>query len=497
MGGAAYFPWMTLLLALLALVGAPSPAAHDASGAASSIAWQDVAAPAAPAAPAVPDTLEQDTLEQAELVDDLALTAEERARLEGVQQLLAVYRRMPGLRDVRIELTGRILEIRGTAISADAREAAVERAREIVPGVAFVDAGALLVETDPRRRLEPVAERIQEKGLAFLRFVPTLILGFFILVLGALAAAWLGNRTFLYDRIARNPFARNLLRQVVRAVVFLTALLLALDLMGVTALVGAVLGAAGVAGIAIGFAFRDIVENYLAGILLSLRQPFAPNDHVQIAGEEGRVARLTGRETVLMTLDGNHVRIPNATVFKAVITNMTRNPRRRFLFNVGIAPSEEIGRAISTARAAVAGVPGVLESPQIAVRVHELQDSATALRVSGWVDQTESDFGKVRSRAIRAVKESFEESGIATPPPEFGIRILEHADGQDLRRGRVAPDAALPESDPTRRGTSGVGTFDPDPSADISPDTTIEEEIAREQRESDEEDLLQPPSGGV
>jgi small conductance mechanosensitive channel len=477
---------MTILLALVALVGLPAPSPHDVSAAAWPIAWQDVSVPAVP-----------DTLEQADLFDDPALSPEEWARLEGVQQLLAVYRRMPGLRDVQINLSGGILEIRGTAISPDAREAAVERAREIVPGVAFVDAGALMVETDPRRRLEPVVERIQEKGLAFLRFVPTLILGFLILVLGALAASWLGNRTFLYDRVARNPFARNLLRQVVRAVVFLTALLLALDLMGVTALVGAVLGAAGVAGIAIGFAFRDIVENYLAGILLSLRQPFAPNDHVQIAGEEGRVARLTGRETVLMTLDGNHVRIPNATVFKAVITNMTRNPRRRFLFNVGIAPSEGIGPAIATARAAVVGVPGVLETPQVAVRVHELQDSATALRISGWVDQTESDFGKVRSRAIRAVKEAFEEAGVETPPPEFGIRILEHAEGQDFRRSRLTPEPQRPAADPARRGISTVGALDPDPSADISPDTTIEEEIAREHRESDEEDLLQPPSGGA
>src|SRR3546814_6600583 len=64
-------------------------------------------------------------------------------------------------------------------------------------------------------------------------------------------------------------------------------------------------------------------------LMLSLRQPFRANDHVVIEGHEGRVVRLTSRATILMTLEGNHLRIPNSTVFKAVILNYTRNPERR------------------------------------------------------------------------------------------------------------------------------------------------------------------------
>ncbi len=406
-----------------------------------------------------------------------------------ITELLAVYRRMPGLRDIRIRLDGRILEIEGRALSSEDRERALGYARTLVGGIVFIDDRGLQVETDVRRRLEPAMERIQEKGMAFLRFLPSLVLGLAILTVGALLAAWAGRWDRLFGRLARNQFARNLVRQVVRAVVFLVALLLALDLMGVTALVGAVLGAAGVAGIAVGFAFRDIVENYLAGVLLSLRQPFAPGDHVRMQGEEGRIVRLTGRETVLMTLDGNHVRVPNATVYKAVITNLTRNPRRRFLFQVGIAPSEALGPAIRIAREAVGGVSGVLEAPSPAVRIHELQDSAVALQVSGWVDQRVTDFGKTRSQAIRAVKEAFEVAGVATPPPEFGIRMLEAA-GSDAR---PSDSGALP-------GGAGEGTVaspeksarDEEPPADLAPDKTIEEEIARELETSSEENLLQP-----
>ena len=101
------------------------------------------------------------------------------------------------------------------------------------------------------------------------------------------------------------------------------------------------LGAAGVAGLAVGFAVKDTIENYVASVMLSVRQPFRPNDHVVIDGKEGRVIRLTSRATVLMTLDGNHLRIPNGAVFKAVILNYTRNAERRFDFKLGVDADDD------------------------------------------------------------------------------------------------------------------------------------------------------------
>src|SRR3546814_8338036 len=84
--------------------------------------------------------------------------------------------------------------------------------------------------------------------------------------------------------------------------------------------------------------------------MLSLRQPFRANDHVVIEGHEGRVVRLTSRATILMTLEGNHLRIPNSTVFKAVILNYTRNPERRFDFELGIRSEEHTSELQSLMR---------------------------------------------------------------------------------------------------------------------------------------------------
>ena len=106
-----------------------------------------------------------------------------------------------------------------------------------------------------------------------------------------------------------------------QGVILIIGIVLALSVLDASGLVSSVLGAAGLLGLALSFALRDTVENYIVSILLSLRQPFAPNDDVMIEGRQGRVIRLTSRATELLTLDGNHIRIPNAIVFEGVIVN--------------------------------------------------------------------------------------------------------------------------------------------------------------------------------
>ena len=421
----------------------------------------------APAEPTPPDTLTPPTQDTIERFEAAPGTVDLQ---RSIQELLAIYRRIDGLREVRITVEGRILELSGTALNMEDRLRAGELA-ERVPDIVWVD-NRIVVETDLRKRLAPVMDRLGEKADRALRFVPSLLVGLILIGGSFVVAYYAGRWIFPVRKGDAGPFHRNLLRQCLRAVIGLIGILLALELMDATALVGAVLGAAGVFGIAVGFAFRDIVENYLSGVLLSLRQPFSPNDHVELGGHEGRIVRLTGRETILMTLDGNHVRVPNTMVFKSVMTNFTRNPRRRFVVDVGIAPEEPVQAALDAGRDAIIRLPGVLETPAVSARIREFGDSTVEVRFSGWVDQTVADFVKVRSEALKAVKERFESDGIQTPPPEYGVRIL-----GDREPGEASPAPPTPTRDPAP--------------ADIAPDTTIEEEIAREMRESDEEDLLQ------
>jgi len=248
----------------------------------------------------------------------------------------------------------------------------------------------------------------------------------------------------------------------------------AMNILGATALIGTVLGAAGVIGLAVGFAVRDTIENYIASILLSLRQPFRPNDAVNIEGIDGRVTTLNSRATIITTWDGNEVRIPNAVVYKAKIVNYTRTPERRFEFELRLHPETDMRCALAIALHAVKRVEGVLEEPAPATLLDRIEDYAFVLKVLAWVDQSRSDFHKTRSETLRAVKEAFEAEGIELAEPIQKVRQL---------TGEKKPEPAKPVTprQPSHQEMRAI--------KDTSPDTTIREKVLARREEADN-DLL-------
>lgn len=322
----------------------------------------------------------------------------------------------------------------------------------------------------PADRFSAALGVVTDKLLRLLATAPLLLVAIAIVLL----AAWLGrvasNRMQWLRRFrSPNPYMDGLVRGIVRTIIVLAGILLALDLLGATALVGAVLGSAGVVGLVLGFAFKDIAENYIAGILLSLRRPFTPGDHVQIENREGKVVALTSRSTILMTLDGNELRLPNALVFKAVILNYSHNPKRRFDFNVTIDAGESIRQAQTLAMTAIGTVDGVLDDPPPSWLVHEYTPAGIVLRLSGWIDQRDSDLGKVRSEAIRVVKGAFAKAGIEAPRTTSHVILQREPTDTDTRKAEPGHERAQ---------------------VDISVNRDIDQQLASAQRASDDDNLL-------
>ena len=262
---------------------------------------------------------------------------------------------------------------------------------------------------------------------------------------------------------------------------FVLGVVVALNLLGSSTLMGTILGGAGVVGLAIGFAVRDSLENYIASIMLSLRQPFRANDHVVVDGHEGKVVRLTSRATILMTPDGNHLRIPNTIVFKAVILNYTSNPERRLDFQLGVDAEDDPQAAIETGSKALAALEFVLADPPPNGVIMSVGDSNIILKFTAWINQEQADFLKARSRAIRATKMAVEAAGFTLPEPIYRLRIDQrpasinvltdpNPAGQPAPRPRIQPVAGE--------------------DASVEPDDHIDEKIAEERRDSDAEDLL-------
>ncbi|WP_394540249.1 mechanosensitive ion channel [Lysobacter enzymogenes] len=261
-----------------------------------------------------------------------------------------------------------------------------------------------------------VRGRLLAELYRFLAAAPLLLVALLLTMAAWWFGGWLARRTLIDCMAGTNPFLKNLLATTLRGGCALLGLATGLQLMNATAIVGALLGTAGVVGIALGFAFKDIIENYIAGVLLSLRQPFRPHDHVRIAEHEGLVMAMTARATVLMTLDGNQLRVPNAIVFKSVILNFSQNPSRRFEFDLSAPFDGALEATQARVRRRVEAVDGVLREPDTDVLLVSSGDGKAGVRVRGWIDQRRSDIDQVRSAALRAATAALQADAAAPEP---------------------------------------------------------------------------------
>ena len=231
------------------------------------------------------------------------------------------------------------------------------------------------------------------------------------------------NKQWFYRLTGETQLLADLLAQSLAIFIRVTAIVITLYILGAESIVGLIIGTAGVFGLAISFAFKDIIENYIAGIILSIRQPFRKGDHILVADHEGIVLRMTTRMTMIKSFDGNNVSIPNATIFKSVIINFSIIPERRFEFKIGINPDADPNFARKIGLKVLTDLNDVLDTPPPLAHIESIGDSSIVLVFYGWVDQDKSDFYQVRSLAVGAVKESIEDHGIEIPDPSYIIKI--------------------------------------------------------------------------
>lgn len=318
-------------------------------------------------------------------------------------------------------------------------------------------------------RFQAGFDQVQDKMMHLLASSPLLLVAALILMLSFWLGGVVSRRMHVVKRISRsNPYLDGLLRNTVRMLIVLAGLLIALDLLGASSLLGAVLGSAGVVGLVLGFAFKDIAENYVAGVLLSLRQPFSPGDAVRIDAWEGKVISLNSRTTILMTTDGSHLQIPNALVFKSVLLNQSRNPQRRFEFQIGVGIAGSFHAAMDQGIGELKAIEGVLAQPAPNALILNLGNDGAILQFTGWIDQTRNDLGRVRSEAIRRVRRRLWEAGI--PPVETISKVVL------VRTEPALPQ--LPDNGHVR---------------DTSVDRDLDVQLGQARRLEDGNDFLQPP----
>lgn len=354
----------------------------------------------------------------------------------------AVLAQVPGLEHVAARRFGKVLILEGSV----AREADKELAGKIAQAngdMAVVNHIAL--STGVFERIVPTLRASAQKLVRLVGAMPLLLVAGGVIWAFWRAGRWLARREVVGRAARGNPFVGELVRQAVRVAAVIAGVLFALEILDATTFAAALLGSAGVAGIALGFAFRDLLENYIAGILLSLRRPFAPDDSVSIDVHQGIVVGMNSRATILMTYDGNQLSLPNAFVFKAVLVNYTSNGKRRFEFSVAIEPRADLAAVMREGLQAVRETADVLAQPAPFVQVAGIARDEVRVQFFGWVDQRSGDFGRARSEAQRAVRARLQALGVDFGPPQMRLVANNEAAvpaSARTSRTRAATDAA-------------------------------------------------------
>jgi small-conductance mechanosensitive channel len=241
------------------------------------------------------------------------------------------------------------------------------------------------------------------------------------------------SKTFLSRRLSKrmqDPLLANFLATILKSLVILVGLLLIFRIIGLTGVVTGLLTGAGISAFIIGFALKDIGENFLAGILLAFKRPFRIGDVVDINGIKGQILTLNLRDTQIKTVDGKDVFIPNATIIKNPLVNFTIDGFLRYDFIIGLDYGSDYSAAMELILKTISKVPGVLgdqKSPN--VWVSDLAESTLNIQVTFWVDTFDLKIldAVIKSNVILEVLTALEKAGFNLP-----AKILELKNHQGL-----------------------------------------------------------------
>lgn len=242
--------------------------------------------------------------------------------------------------------------------------------------------------------MEFLIESLLVDWQAFLRFAPRLIYGLLLLVIFLVAARLIGRfAASIFDRSRQLRPNKRFLQQVVTWSITGIGILLALGIMGFGGVAASLLATGGVVAIVLGFAFREIGENFLAGFFLTFSRPFELDDLVKTGDLTGVVRSIELRSIHIRTFDGCDVFVPSAQIFREPLYNYTRDGLRRPSFTLGVAYNDEPQQAIALLESATRSTAGVLSEPQALVTLDVFDAQFIQYKVFFWIDENHNERG--------------------------------------------------------------------------------------------------------
>ena len=267
------------------------------------------------------------------------------------------------------------------------------------------------IDLDPGLLLAQIDSWLDGAMRAFPAMIVALIL---------IGASWLigsGIKSLLrgrYSKQDRRDLGR-MLGGIAKWSVMAMGTMIALTIVMPSLSIGGLFAGLGVSSVAIGFAFKDILQNWLAGLLILLRQPFEVGDQVVIQDYEGTVERIETRSTIVRTYDGMNAVIPNSEIYTNALLVKTANKARRSEYDIGIGYGDDMDKAVSKLQSMLESVDGIEADPAPQVLPWDLAASWVTLRLRWWTDNQSTNIVAVRARVLEGIKKTLDEAGIDMP----------------------------------------------------------------------------------
>jgi small-conductance mechanosensitive channel len=345
------------------------------------------------------------------------ITVKESVSDQTITRFLAKFLpKYPGVREVKVAVDDGVVSLSGRIADDGTRDELTDVVRR-VQGVRVV-LNQMKTDDDVMTAWQ-MATRETDALMQFFSQKWLLIVAAFAIIATFIGAARLFGS---HSETILAPFVGNaLLRSVVGSLIstflVLAGTMLALATLRLTQAVLSILGLSAVVGLAVGFAFRDITENFIASVLLGIRRPFQIGDYVTVAGQSGVVKSLNTRATVLVTLEGNHVRIPNSVIFKEIMVNATASPTFRNGFDVKIPYAASTAGAIQAISASLGELSGILPDPPPRALVDALEADGVRLKVYFWSPSQGVDWIQLMSDAKLKTKVALQAAGMIAAQP--------------------------------------------------------------------------------
>ncbi len=322
------------------------------------------------------------------------------------------------LTDSKVILDSGIVTLQGQADTQSHREWTENVARQTQDVVAVINQMSVRSEVDLKSTKDVIARSLDSLWSDFISRSPLLVAALLLLAITGLFAKAIGWSIIrvLQKRGMRSSL-KDLIYQLASIGVWIVGLLIATVVAFPGMTPSKALTVLGLGSVAIGFAFKDIFENFFAGILILWGYPFDRGDYITCEGLTGEVKQITIRNTIIRKLDGELAVVPNATLFKNIVDVLTSQPQRRVRIDCGVAYDEDVDQAREVITQAVQSCDSVEGKRTVQVFAKEFADSSINFEVAWWTGSKPVDIRRSRDEVVAAIKRALDSAGIEIPFP--------------------------------------------------------------------------------